>query len=155
MYQLEVKRWLVEHRFHPKDGWRVQVDVDAMERANGGTHRPDKAERAKVAEAALVAIGALVGGHPEHGRVDIVAEHPLHGCCLVEVEGLSSKQKEQAVYSALGQLLLLMGEGEHGFVIAVPDQPAWERQLVKIPVHVKKLLRLSCLLVSPEGVRDL
>ena len=59
------------------------------------------------------------------------------------------------MYSALGQLLLLMGEGKHGFVIAVPDQPAWERQLAKIPVHVKKLLRLLYVLVSPEGVRDL
>ena len=33
MYQLEVKRYLVEHQFPPTDGWEVTVDVDAMERA--------------------------------------------------------------------------------------------------------------------------
>lgn len=154
MYQLEVKRWLVEYRFPPRDGWRVQVDIDAMERANGGIHAADKAERALAAEAALRAMGVFVGGHIEHGRVDIVAEHPFHGCRLIEVEGTSSRQKEQAVYSALGQLVLSMGVGGNGYVLAVPDEPAWERQLRKIPERVKGLLELECLLVSPMGVRN-
>ena len=51
MYQLEVKRYLVEYQFRPADGWEVTVDVDAMERANGGRHPPDKQERARRAEA--------------------------------------------------------------------------------------------------------
>ena len=43
VYQLEVKRWLVAYRFPPSRGWQTRVDIDAMERAKGGQHRPDKA----------------------------------------------------------------------------------------------------------------
>lgn len=45
MYQLEVKRWLVEYLFPPNDGWKVLVDVDAMERATGGTHARQEGAR--------------------------------------------------------------------------------------------------------------
>jgi hypothetical protein len=79
MYQLEVKYWLVAHRFPPSEGWKVQVDIDAMERAHGGEHKPDKVVRAKAAEDGLVALGALIGAHPQYGRADIVAEHPKLG----------------------------------------------------------------------------
>lgn len=153
MYQLEVKRWLIEHQFPPAEGWRVCVDIDAMERAKGGKHTPDKAERAAIAETNLRRLGATVGAHHIFGRADIVAEHDLHGLVLVEVEGQSSRQKEQAVYSALGQLLLQMNGGNHRYAIAVPDEPTWERQVCKIPTHAKKLLNLSYLLVSEFGVR--
>ncbi|MDP1780176.1 MAG: hypothetical protein Q8K73_07870, partial [Anaerolineales bacterium] len=104
MYQLEVKRWLVEYRFPPSEGWKVYVDIDSMERANGGQHKPDKKVHAEDAEKALVVLGVTIGSHPNYGRADIVAEHPKHGIYIVEVEGTSSRQKEQAVYSALGQL---------------------------------------------------
>jgi hypothetical protein len=76
VYQLEVKRWLVAYRFPPTEGWRVHVDIDAMERAKGGQHKPGKAERARTAESALLSMGATIGAHPEFGRADIVAEHP-------------------------------------------------------------------------------
>ena len=36
IYQLEVKRWLVHHRFPAEGGWEVNVDVDAMERGDKG-----------------------------------------------------------------------------------------------------------------------
>lgn len=153
MYQLEVKRWLVEHHFPPTQGWRVCVDIDAMERANGGKHTPDKAGRATAAEIALKRLGARIGSHHIFGRADVVAEHDVHGLVLVEVEGQSSRQKEQAVYSALGQLVLQMNGGNHTYAIAVPDEPTWERQVCKIPQHAKKLLNLSYLLVSERGVR--
>lgn len=154
MYQLEVKRWLVSYRFPPSEGWHVRVDIDAMERANGGQHKPDKAERARVAEAALQGMGAAIGAHPEFGRADIVAEHPTQGLFIVEVEGTSSRQREQAVYSAIGQLVLQMDGRRHGFVLAVPDDPVWERQFKKIPDHARTTLGLSCLLVSEHGVRE-
>ncbi len=93
MYQLEVKQWLVAHHFPPSAGWQVCVDVDAMERAKGGQHKPGKAIRANVAETALLAMGVIIGAHPVFGRVDIVAEHPQHGLFVVEVEGNSSRQK--------------------------------------------------------------
>ncbi|MGC9337905.1 MAG: hypothetical protein ACP5EQ_07415 [Candidatus Cloacimonadia bacterium] len=154
MYQLEVKRWLVAHRFPPSDGWEVQVDIDAMERAKGGQHKPDKKTRVKVAEDALVVLGAHIGPHPKYGRADIVAAHPKHGTYIIEVEGSSSRQKEQAVYSALGQLVLQMNGGNYFYLLAVPDDESWEKQLRKIPFHTKKTLNLSCLLVSKNGVRE-
>ena len=154
MYQLEVKRWLVTYRFPPSKGWNVTVDIDAMERARGGQHKPDKVARAKVAEDALTNIGVSFGSHPLYGRVDVVAEHPKHGTHIIEVEGLSSRQKEQAVYSALGQLVLQMKNNTERFILAVPDNESWEKQLHKIPSAAKTKLRLSCLLVSESGVRD-
>lgn len=30
MYQLEVKRYLIELMFNPSDGWKGIVDIDAM-----------------------------------------------------------------------------------------------------------------------------
>lgn len=154
MYQLEVKHWLVAYRFPPSEGWLVRVDIDAMERAKGGQHKPEKAERARVAEAALQSMGATIGAHPEFGRADIVAEHPKHGLFVVEVEGNSSRQKEQALYSALGQLVLQMQSRKHGFILAVPDEPSWEKQLQKIPQHARATLGLSCVLVSEQRVRE-
>ena len=151
MYQLEVKRWLVHHHFPPKHGWKVHVDVDAMERAD---HKPGKAERAQKAENALLNLGAHIMPHPKYGRVDIVAEHTQKGMYFVEVEGISSKQKEQAIYSALGQLVLQMNGRDINFVLAVPDDPNWEKQLQKIPLHAKKILNTSCILVSARGIRE-
>lgn len=60
MYQLEVKLWLITHRFNPSDGWKVTVDVDAMERARGGNHPEGKKERVKKAEKKLVELGAIL-----------------------------------------------------------------------------------------------
>ncbi len=42
MYQLEVKRWLVIHRFPAIEGWKVTVDIDSMERGVAGQQQPDK-----------------------------------------------------------------------------------------------------------------
>lgn len=155
MYQLEVKQWLVAWRFPPSDGWSVWVDVDAMERAKGGKHPPDKRERAQIAEARLRSSGVQIGAHPQFGRADVVAEHPQHGLWLIEAEGQSSRQREQAVYSALGQLVLQMGGQALNFALAAPDDPVWERQLRKVPSHARAALRLHCWLVSPLGVTEI
>ncbi len=98
-------------------------------------------------------MGVTIGAHPKFGRADIVAEHPKQGLFIVEVEGNSSRQKEQAVYSALGQLVLQMQGTKHSFVLAVPDELSWEKQLLKIPQHARARLGLSCVLVSEQGVR--
>lgn len=132
----------------------MTVDVDAMERARGGEHPEGKKERVEVAEKKLVELGAEIGAHPIYGRTDVVAEHPERGIFLVEVEGTSSRQTEQAMYSALGQTVLLMnGDGEQ-YLLAVPDDPKWERQICKIPEYVRNRLSLSCALVSRSGVRE-
>ena len=157
MYQLEVKAVLVKHCFSPKDNWVVNVDVDAMERGKGGNHPPDKQGRAKEAEDRLKEIGAKIVSHPEYGRTDIVAEHKTHGRVIIEVEGDSSKQPEQAMYSALGQLLLSMKDltGNISYALAVPDSKKWEQHLKKIPAGVKERLKLRLYLVSKENVRNI
>lgn len=156
MYQLEVKHYLVRHMFPPSDGWEVLVDVDAMERAKGPQHKSDKKERVTKAEAGLVELGASIGAHKELGRVDIYATHKDKGTFLIEVEGQSSKQKEQAMYSAIGQTILMMLSPDRNitYALAVPDLPEWERQLAKIPSRIKHILNLKCLLVSESGVRE-
>ena len=155
MYQLEVKRRLVEGCFHPANGWTVTVDVDSMERGKGGQHRPDKSERAATAAAELQKLGATLGPHRLFGRVDVVAEHQKHGTRLIEAEGDSSKQKEQAMYMALGQLLLSMkleGSGVR-YGLAVPDSPEWIRQLRKLPPSITRKLSLDLYAVGENTVQ--
>lgn len=155
MYQLEVKRYLVEHLFRPGDGWDITIDIDAMERAKGGKQPPDKAERAGRAENWLRIAGAKIGAHPDLGRVDLVAARSGL-TVVVEVEGDSRRQKEQALYSALGQVLLRMREnGDTRYGLAVPDAPLWEGQMKKIPGYVCERLPLTLWLVSKTGVREL
>lgn len=133
------------------------VDIDSMELCNGGNHPPGKRERAAVAEARLKGLGVVIGAHPEFGRADVVASHPSNGIVVVEVEGNSSKQREQAMYSALGQAVLMMrpNESQLSYGLAFPDEKEWERQLRKIPQHIAAQLRLRLYLVSDAGVREL
>lgn len=157
MYQIEVKAELLKHMFEVTKGWRVTVDIDAMERARGGSHPTDKAERARDAEARLRSLGVTIGAHRQFGRVDIVAEHESEGIYLIEVEGESSRQKEQAFYSALGQVVLAMESLEDGikYGIAVPDLPAWTKQLGKVPSVVAARLNLTLFAVSTENIRTI
>jgi hypothetical protein len=157
MYQIEVKRWLVTHHFPPTDGWTVTVDLDAMERARGGSHPNGKMAVAEQCELWLRNAGVTIGCHVRFGRADVVAEHPKRPMHIIEVEGDSSRQSEQALYSALGQAILNMADppGQVRYGVAVPDTVAWERQLRKVPLHVREALNLDCLLVSESGVRSL
>jgi hypothetical protein len=157
MYQLEVKANLVAAAFPPSKGWTVCVDIDAMERCNGGIHPVGKLERVVAAENRLRTLGARIGAHRELGRVDVVAIHPEHGTVVVEVEGSSSRQREQAMYSSFAQIALMMHEDDTAvsYALAVPDEPTWERHLRKIPHRVALLLRLHLYLVSEFGVREL
>ena len=156
MYQLEVKRYLVEHQFPPSDGWQVTVDVDAMERAEGGQHPPGKRERVRLAEEWLVDAGARIGAHSEFGRADVVAMKPGSATVVVEVEGDAARQKEQALYAAFGQVVLTMREdGSIRYGLAVPDTPPWERQVQKIPAHICSKLSLTLWLVGEARVRGL
>jgi len=125
-----------------------------MERARGGKHPQDKKDRAEEAEAALADLGVRIGSHPRYGRTDIVAEHEEQGVFLVEVEGTSSRQTEQAMYSALGQaVLLLQGAGEQ-HMLAVPDEEKWVRQIGKLSEYALNRLSLVCVFVSSKGVRE-
>ena len=156
MYQLEVKRYLVEHQFPPTDGWEVTVELDAMERARGGQHSADKPERAHRAEDWLVTEGVRIGAHLDFGRADLVATKPGSATVVVEVEGESKRQKEQALYSALGQVVLQMkADCDIRYGVAVPDTHAWERQMAKVPGYICDRLSLTLWLVSETGVREL
>lgn len=142
--------------FPRSGGWSVTMDVDAMERAKGGQHPTGKRERVQEAEAQARALGVTIGAHPTFGRADLVAEHPELGTVVVEVEGDSSRQREQAMYSALGQLLVQMRNFDDAtsYALAVPDSPVWERQLMKIPAAVAARLRVRLYLVSEAGTRE-
>jgi len=165
LYQLEVKLGLARFPFQASAGWRLTVHVDAMEKALGGKHPRGKARRANEALRQLRHFGVTIGPHKLYGPVDVVAEHPREGTRLIEVEGESRKQREQALYSALGQLLLSMKiwSDNMAYGIAVPDTREWWRQLQKIPLELTKRLRLwrysvgvnSCTSIEPGmGIPD-
>ncbi|HWP02252.1 MAG TPA: hypothetical protein VNL96_02245 [Gemmatimonadaceae bacterium] len=126
-----------------------------MERAKGGTHLPDKAERAAGALAGLRELGASLGRHKLFGRVDLVAEHPTRGTRLLEVEADSSRQREQAMYSALGQILLSMKlqSPDVRYGLAVPDSAEWINQLRKIPPTIAQKLSLDLYAVGSDHVQ--
>ncbi len=87
---------------------------------------------------------------------DLVAKKPGTVTNVIEVEGDSTKQMEQALYSAIGQVVLLMKEaGQTRYGIAVPNVPKWERQLAKIPTYVRNQLSLALWLVGKTQVRKL
>jgi len=100
MYQIEVKRYLIEKRFPPEEGWTITVDVDAMEKGEGNQNPQKKREIAMRQLEWMKKEGVTIAPHPKYGRADIVAEHPKHGLFLVEVEGDTKRQKEQSMVSA-------------------------------------------------------
>jgi hypothetical protein len=155
MHQIEVKRNLIRDLFNPSQGWKVYVDLDSMELANGGTHPEGKREVAAKCVEWFNKAGVEIGPHPTYGRVDIIAVQ-ADSTHLIEVEGDSSRQLEQALYSALGQTILAMKtlDGVHRFGLAVPDTPQWERQLEKIPSKICDILHLKRYLVSHSAVRE-
>jgi hypothetical protein len=156
MYQLEVKRWLVAYRFPAMDGWKVTVDIDSMERGVAGQHPPDKRAIASDCETWLRQQGVDIVAHPLYGRADLVASKEGQ-TFVIEVEGDSSRQREQAMYSALGQIVLSMSEPspQINYGLAVPDNPQWEAQLKKIPLRIRDILKLNLYLVSKTSVRQI
>ena len=154
MYQIEVKLNLIKKKFNPKDGWNVMVDIDAMEMGTGSLQKPEKREIAEKCWRELNELGVTIGSHPLYGRADIVANHPTFGSHVIEVEGNSSKQLEQAMYSAIGQVVLSMHDSniETEYGLAVPHQDSWFKQLKKIPLDVCHKLSLSLYLVNEEEV---
>ena len=154
MYQIEVKLNLARLEFNPGAGWDVTIHVDPMERARGGSHPKDKSNRAARAIKELRALGVEIGAHDTYGAVDVVANHPEHGLRLIEVEGTSRKQLEQALYSCLGQLLLIMDRWgpKIRYGVAVPDNLRWRRQLAKLPPQLTYRLDLELYLVGPDAI---
>ncbi len=104
----------------------------------------------------MIALGVRIGKHPKYGRADLVAEHRELGTVVVEVEGSSSRQKEQAMYSAIGQLVLQMKDNSEGLVyaLAVPDAPAWRKQIEKIPLFAFARLSLRAYLIASDSVSE-
>jgi hypothetical protein len=82
------------------------MHIDPMERGMGGRHPRGKVKRAAEALGELRRLRVIIATHDLFGPVDVVAEHPGKGTRLIEVEGESGRQREQALYSSLGQHLL-------------------------------------------------
>src|SRR5712664_655216 len=165
LYQLEVKLGLARFAFPASTGWRVTMHIDPMEKGVGGGQARGKVKRANEALRQFRSLGVLIEAHNLYGPVDIVAEHEKGHMRLVEVEGESGRQREQALYSALGQLLISMKiwNDQVTYGIAVPDTGAWWRQLQKIPLELTNRLRLwrysvgvnSCTSIEPGmGIPD-
>src|SRR2546422_2499013 len=100
LYQLEVKLGLARFPFQKAAGWRITMHIDPMEGGRGGKHSRGKVRRANEAMRQLRSRGVVIGMHKLFGPVDVVAEHPEKGTRLVEVEGESARQREQALYSS-------------------------------------------------------
>jgi hypothetical protein len=155
MYQLEVKKWLLFHKFPVQAGWEVTIDIDSMERGRHGQQKPDKQAVAAECEAWLRSNGVGILPHPVYRGADLVAFKEAEGTFIVEVEGDSSRQREQAMYSALGQIVLAMRNASSKITYgpAVPDDEKWAVQLEKVPSRIRELLRLELWLVSEIGIR--
>jgi len=154
MHQIEVKRHLIERLFHPSHGWAVTVDLDAMELGKGAQNTREKRKVAETHRRWMEDNGIAISPHAEHGRADIVAQHSIHGKWLIECEGDTSKQREQAMYSSLGQLILLMADSRSHYALAVPHSDEWSSQVAKIPKFVRDALALKVFLVSDENIKE-
>ncbi len=130
------------------------MHIDPMEKGMGGKHSPGKVKRVNAALRELRKLGVVIGTHKQFGPVDVVADHEKGDIRLIEVEGESGRQREQALYSSLGQLLLSMKlwSDSMGYGIAVPDTREWVRQVQKIPTEVTKRLHLWRYLVGLNSV---
>ena len=140
------------------------MHVDPMETGRGGKQSRGKIKRAEAAMDELEKLGVKLGTHKLFGPIDVVAEADRE-TCFVEVEGESTRQKEQALYSAIGQLMLSMKlwSDDVKYGIAVPDTREWWNQLRKIPLELTTRLRLwrysvgvnSCTSIEPGvGIPD-
>ena len=150
MNQIEVKYHIIEKLFLPSVGWSVTVDLDPMEMGKGKQNPDGKRALAQTYRKLLENIGVHIGADERFGRADIVARHPEKGCFIIECEGDTRKQKEQAMYSALGQILLIMSaqDAETHYGLAFPNSDEWRKQLSKIPKTVCQKLNLKLYLVS-------
>lgn len=157
MYQLVVKYHIVKFFLESDNGWEFYMHIDPMERAQGTQHKPDKKDLVLAAEKKLKELGVRFTNKPKFEKVDIYAEHPKFGKFLIEVEGKSSKQKEQALYSALGQLVLKMNGNTdiNHYCLAFPDTKEWEITALKIPKYIKEFLKLKIFLVSESKLREI
>ncbi|MFC2018731.1 hypothetical protein ACFLU4_02080 [Chloroflexota bacterium] len=155
MYQIQVKRALVDFLFPIREGWQVTVNLDGMELGKGNQNSEAKYEIADKCKKWFESEGIVLGPHPKYRFADIVASKGTSETHIIEVEGESSKQSEQALYSALGQIIIQMDQNidilKYG--LAVPDDPKWEKHLKKIPIYIRGRLDLQLYLVSETGVR--
>lgn len=154
MLQIELKRALVARLFSPELGWSVTVDLDAMELGKGPHGTDHKRTVAHECLTWFVKHQVVLMPHPLFGRTDIVASHPRAGTYVIEVEGESRRQPEQALYSCLGQTLLSMRSFSPRlhYGIAVPDTSIWRTQLSKLPRTVRRRLGLHLFLVANDHV---
>ena len=96
MYQIEVKRFLVEHTFPTADGWNVTIDVDAMEMGLGNQNPQEKRDIAAECDAWLRANDVTIGAHEIHGRIDLAAERNGQHY-LIEVDYMSGGCKKRSM----------------------------------------------------------
>ena len=158
MHQIQVKQFLIAKKFPPTEGWSVSVHLDGMELGRGFQNPVGKRSVAEKCRRWFERNGVRTGPNREYNNLDIVAVHKSAGTHLIEVEGDTRRQPEQAIYCALGQLICKTPEdGSNSILgIAVPNSPKWEELLQRIPRSVRDRLKLKAYLVDDNGnVRQL
>ena len=152
MYKLEIKAALISAKFLPGNGWAVCVNIDGSEK---GLKDANKRARVEPAERIIRSAKVRIGRHSVFGAKDIVAEHPQLGTIVLKAIGLSRKQPEQELYSALGQLILSMDQlnGSVIYVVAAPDEPEWVEWMTRVPLALRQALHLELWAISDGGSR--
>ena len=77
----------------------LEAEAEQVIRDRGGRNHQVDVLAARGVENWLVTAGARIHAHPDFGRADLVATKPGVATVVVEVEGDSSRQQEQALYS--------------------------------------------------------
>ncbi|WP_292471444.1 hypothetical protein [Methanolobus sp.] len=177
MFQPRVKLEFVRRYCPPDKGWKVFVDIDASEEGRTGGFRNSlearerqtqmKEDASKVREE-FRQLGVAVGGNranwysannlPElEGDRDIVAFNSEKGLCIIaEAEGASSRQPEQKLYKAIGQIVMAVSNcnlenWEQRFFLIVHGE--------QISKHLKKasaleILGVAAISLNKEPTRD-
>lgn len=145
-YQIEIKKYLVNHKRKHKLWKDIIVDIDAEE-----VGKDDSLKKSQSDECVLH-LNAFKGVNEY--RTDIKATDILtKKNYYIEVEGFSSKQQEQAFYSALSQIILRMkNKSDNIYGIAVPNTESWIKQVSKISKYIRSILNIHLFLVDKKDV---
>jgi hypothetical protein len=146
-YQIEVKRYLLDHKIDLWDD--VVVDIDAEELGKDDLFKKLQSDES------IRCLNDFIGVNEY--RTDIKAtDRATKEKYFIEVEGFSSKQQDQAFYSALSQIILrIENNGVNKYGIAVPFTNSWIKQISKISTYIRSTLKIHLFLVDKNNVIEI
>ncbi len=142
-------------RLRPADGWAVVVNFDVQERGKGNRPSLEKQATYAAVQDALLSDGATIGRDRDYATADLVARHARkRELWIVEVEGHSTGQPGDKVYSAVGQLLTRMRAGS-GAKYGLAVHAELRTTALKIPTQVRKLLDITIFVVAADRIEEI